>query len=88
MDETCRRRWEDSLRHNIRWNLKGRRALQGKKGSIIRFLGLLWPDYAGLMHPRSQGSRVEAQERFGPAFPLDAHLGNSENSFSKGTSPS
>jgi hypothetical protein len=31
--------------------------------------------YAELVHPRSQGTRMEAQDRCGPAFPLDAPFG-------------
>ena len=35
---------------------------------LIRLFGLR-PAYPELMHPRSQGTRVEAQDRCGPTFP-------------------
>ena len=34
-----------------------------------------WSKYPELMYPRSQGTRVEAEDRCGPAFPLDAPSG-------------
>jgi len=54
-------------------------ALRGKTGRLIRLLGLR-PGYAELMHPRSQGARVEAQDHCGPALPLDAPFGLGKNS--------
>jgi len=35
----------------------------------------LRPEYPELMHPCSQGTRVEAQDRCGPVFSLDAPSG-------------
>ena len=40
----------------------------------IRLLGLR-PEYPELMHPRSQGTRVKAQDRGGPVLALDAPSG-------------
>jgi len=41
---------------------------------FTRLLGL-WPDDPELMHSRSQGARVEAQDRSGPVLALDAPSG-------------
>ena len=50
-----------------------RAVLVAGEKSIWR-LGLR-PDYLELMHPRSQGARMEAQDRRGPIRPLDAPPG-------------
>jgi hypothetical protein len=44
---------------NIWWNLNRLRGLLGKPGSLIRLLGLR-PEYPEFMHPRSQGTGVQA----------------------------
>ena len=47
---------------------------KGEPESLIWLLDLR-PDYSKLMHPRSQGTRVEAQDRCGPILSLDAPSG-------------
>ena len=44
------------------------------RGQLIWFFSPR-PDYPELMHPRSQGTRVEAQDRRGPFLSFDAPPG-------------
>jgi len=66
--------WDDLFGLNIWWNLNRLRGPVRKPGRLIRLLDLR-PEYLELMHPRSQGARVEAQNRCSPFFALDAPLG-------------
>ena len=66
--------WGGRFGLNVWWNLKGWRAPLGNPNRLSDSL-VSGRDYAELVHPRSQGTRMEAQDRCGPAFPLDAPFG-------------